>query len=62
MAVRDEATYVCPSCGELIVIPIDISAGLRQQYVEDCPICCSPNLIVVELEESGDVFVQVEPE
>jgi hypothetical protein len=45
----DEGSYVCPSCGETIVIPLDPSAGDEQRYVEDCPICCNPNVIHVEL-------------
>jgi hypothetical protein len=30
-----EATYVCDSCGEEIVVPVDISGGRHQDYVED---------------------------
>ena len=30
-----EATYACDSCGEEIVVPVDISAGAQQDYVED---------------------------
>ena len=45
----DEATYTCPSCGERIVTPVDLSAGQDQEYVEDCPVCCNPNVIHVEL-------------
>ena len=44
----DEGAYVCPACGEQIVIPLDISAGSEQEYVEDCPVCCNPNVIHVE--------------
>ncbi len=56
--MRDEATYICDSCGEVIVVPIDASAGSRQQYVEDCPVCCHPNVLVVEIDESGDVRIE----
>ncbi len=45
----DEAAYTCPTCGERIVIPVDLSAGDEQRYVEDCPVCCNPNVIHVEL-------------
>lgn len=45
----DEAAYICPTCGERIVIPLDPSAGDEQRYVEDCPVCCKPNIIHVEL-------------
>jgi hypothetical protein len=44
----DEASYVCPTCGEQIVIPVDATAGSEQSYVEDCPVCCNPNVIHVE--------------
>ena len=52
--MQDEASYICESCGEEIVIPIDPSAGARQEYVEDCPVCCCPNVVHVEIEEGGD--------
>jgi hypothetical protein len=50
----DEGAYVCPSCGERIVIPVDVSGGEEQRYVEDCPVCCNPNVIHVELMGEGE--------
>ena len=50
-----EAHYVCDSCGEEIVIPLDLSAGSDQQYVEDCPVCCRPNVIQVSVDADGDI-------
>ena len=50
----DEGSYVCPHCGEQIVIPLDRSGGDEQQYTEDCPVCCNPNVIRVEFFEVGD--------
>lgn len=55
--MTDEAVYVCNSCGEEIVVPIDITAGTDQEYVEDCPVCCHPNVIHVEFDEDGDVRI-----
>jgi hypothetical protein len=60
--VPAEAAYVCDSCGEEIVISVDLSAGESQQYVEDCPVCCRPNLIHVEIEEGGEPRVWAERE
>ncbi|MFT5049881.1 MAG: hypothetical protein ACI8QZ_001274 [Chlamydiales bacterium] len=60
--MHEEAPYTCLSCGEEIVIPIDGSAGQRQEYVEDCPVCCCPNRIRVELDPSGSARVSCEPE
>jgi hypothetical protein len=51
---KDEGVYICPSCGESIVVPLDRSAGDEQRYVEDCPVCCNPNVIEVEFFGDGD--------
>lgn len=51
--LNDEASYICDSCGEEIVVPIDHSEGSHQQYVEDCPVCCCPNVIHVQYDEDG---------
>lgn len=58
----DEASYLCDACGEEIVIPLDLSAGDSQQYVEDCPVCCRPNVIHVEIDERNEVRVWAEAE
>ena len=60
--MQDEATYVCDSCGEEIVVPIDPSAGSVQKYVEDCPVCCRPNVIHVEIDDDREVRVWAEGE
>ncbi len=53
--MRDEAEYTCGVCGEQIVVPVDFTAVDEQTYVEDCPVCCRPNVIRVEIDEEGDV-------
>jgi len=58
----DEAAYICPSCGEEIIIPIDLTAGREQQYIEDCPVCCAPNIITVRLGDGEIADVSVQPE
>lgn len=50
----DEGTYVCPTCGESIVIPLDPSGGDEQRYVEDCPVCCNPNVVCVDFFGDGE--------
>lgn len=56
-----DGSYVCDQCGEEIVIPLDPAAGTRQSYVEDCPVCCCPNLIHVDW-DGGSASVHAEPE
>jgi len=58
--MKDESNYVCATCGEEIVVPLDVSAGTSQEYVEDCPVCCRPNLIHVEIDDDGEAQVWAE--
>ena len=60
--MQDEASYICDACGEEIMVPLDLSAGSTQEYVEDCPVCCRPNVIHVVVEGDGDVRVWGEAE
>ena len=61
-ASRGDGAYVCGECGEEIVVPIDVSAGTSQRFVEDCPVCCRPNVISVEIDDEGDARVSAELE
>jgi hypothetical protein len=60
--IADEGAYICDACGEEIVIPLDPSAGESQEYVEDCPVCCRPNIVHVEFDEDGTARVWGEAE
>lgn len=55
--MQDEVSYTCENCGEEIVVSVDPSAGSEQTYVEDCPVCCSPNVLRVVIDEDGSVRV-----
>lgn len=54
LTINNEATYICGECGEEIVVPIDLTEGRTQQYVEDCPVCCRANVIHVEVDDDGE--------
>jgi len=60
--LNEEAGYVCNSCGEEIVVPLDYSQGPSQQFVEDCPVCCNPNVIFVEFDPDGEAEIWSRPE
>jgi len=40
--------YQCAGCGEWNATVVDASAGMRQSYVEDCQVCCKPNVLQIE--------------
>jgi hypothetical protein len=60
--MQDEAAYICDSCGEEVIIPIDLAAGASQTYVEDCPVCCRPMVIHVEVADDGRISAWGESE
>ena len=49
----------CPYCGEENVIAVDERGGRRQQYVEDCHVCCQPWDVVATVDHEGDINVQL---
>ena len=51
--MQDEASYFCDCCGEEIFIVLDLSQGTTQEFVEDCPVCCRPNVIRVEFADGN---------
>jgi hypothetical protein len=56
-----EAVISCPHCGEAIEIALDAGSGARQEYVEDCEVCCRPWRVTVRYRSDGHADVQVAP-
>jgi hypothetical protein len=52
-----EVRFQCAGCGEWVDTVVDESAGSKQQYVEDCQVCCQPNVLTVRWDASAAAFV-----
>jgi hypothetical protein len=50
------AGFQCAGCGQWIETVVDESAGSRQQYVEDCQVCCQPNVLTVRWDSAAKEF------
>ena len=60
---KKKAAYVCDSCGEEIVVPLDPWAGPPTSATSrTVPVCCHPNVLSIEFDEDGDVRVSSESE
>jgi hypothetical protein len=58
-----EAGYQCAGCGEWNSTTVDESAGSQQRYIEDCQVCCKPNVLRVQYDVSSqDYFITAELE
>jgi hypothetical protein len=58
---REGTTVACPFCGQTDELYVDLGGGERQEYVEDCAVCCRPRVVHVEPgDESGSPRVWLE--
>lgn len=48
--------YSCAYCGEINSTFVDPSQGKSQLYIEDCQVCCRPNLLNVFYDEWEQEF------
>ena len=53
-------SYVCPSCGESIDVRVDPTGGSAQSYVEDCPVCCRPNVLSIRIDDAIQIDARSE--
>jgi hypothetical protein len=51
-----DSGFQCAGCGEWNSTAVDESAGRAQSYVEDCQVCCKPNLLHVCYDVSSQEF------
>lgn len=59
--VADTSAAVhCPYCWQAAEVSLDPGSGARQEYVEDCGVCCRPWRVRVTYAEDGSAAVEVE--
>jgi hypothetical protein len=51
-----EAGFQCGGCFEWNETTVDESGGSKQQYVEDCQVCCQPNVLTVRWDASTQAY------
>jgi hypothetical protein len=52
-----DAGFQCAVCGEWNETSVDESSGSVQSYVEDCQVCCRPNLLRVSYHPETQEFL-----
>ncbi len=60
--IEKEQEFLCPFCGEKLSLEIDPSGGQRQEFVQDCEVCCRPIRIRIELGAGKIISFRAEPE
>jgi hypothetical protein len=49
--------FQCAGCGEWNETSVDESAGRTQSYVEDCQVCCKPNVLRISYDPELQEFL-----
>ena len=57
MKLSMETGFQCAGCGEWNQTSVDESAGRSQCYVEDCQVCCKPNVLKIRYDVDEQEFV-----
>ena len=51
-----DSGFQCAGCGEWNETQVDESAGSKQTYVEDCQVCCKPNVLHIRWNSTDHEF------
>lgn len=54
-AMDIEASFICAYCLQVNETLVDPTGGEHQEYMEDCQICCRPNLLTVTIDPEWTV-------
>ena len=52
----------CPYCGEMAAVWFEPDLDQRQEFVQDCPVCCRPWHVTVQVQPDGSAYMDVRPE
>jgi transcription elongation factor Elf1 len=56
-----EHYFTCPHCGEQISFLVDLTVD-KQNYIEDCEICCNPIKVDLKIEENNIALFEAKAE
>ena len=58
--IEHDVSFTCPHCGEPLSARFDVTGGRRQQFLQDCEVCCKP--IQIDVAFDGDEVVSFSAE
>ncbi|AFH49903.1 Hypothetical protein IALB_2198 [Ignavibacterium album JCM 16511] len=61
MQTDDVLEWTCQYCGVDNSVWVDLTIEGKQDFVEDCRICCRPNRIIVVRDYDGNVMIEARP-
>ena len=53
----DDVVWVCQYCGVHNAMWVDLTVPGKQEFIEDCRICCRPNRVIITLDHEENIYV-----
>lgn len=61
MQAEDTLEWICQYCGVDNSVWVDLTIEGKQDFVEECRICCRPNRIIITADYDENVFIESRP-
>lgn len=61
MITDDDLEWTCQYCGVQNTVWVDLTIDGKQDFTEDCRICCRPNRIIVSISDEETVDLEARP-
>ncbi len=61
MTTDEDVVWTCQYCGVHNSVWLDMTVEGKQDFIEDCRICCRPNRIIIIHDDESNVYVEARP-
>jgi len=61
MQTDDDLVWICQYCGIHNTVWLDLTIEGKQDFMEECRICCRPNRIIITKDDKDNVFIEARP-
>lgn len=58
MITDDDLTWTCQYCGVHNIVWVDLTVKGKQDFIEECRICCRPNRIIISVNNDEKVLLE----
>ncbi|MCC6549785.1 MAG: CPXCG motif-containing cysteine-rich protein [Ignavibacteriaceae bacterium] len=57
-----ELEWICQYCGERNEVLVDLTLPGKQDFTEECRVCCRPNHLIVHNNLEDGVYIDTRPD
>lgn len=57
----EDIVWICQYCGVSNSVWVDLTVEGKQDFIEDCRICCRPNRIIIIRDNDDNLSIEARP-